>query len=220
MNVLVVAPHPDDESIGCGGALCVHADDGAAVSAVFMTSGEAGLASMPAYEARRLREAEAVSAAEILGIARLEFLRLPDWSLGEHTDAAVENLTALLDAAQPDIIYVPNPKDAHPDHRAAAVAVHDAVSRWHGAPQLLAYEVWTPLGAYDTVVDVSAHMDRKLAAIRCHRSQLTKVDFVRATRALNDYRGAIDARYEFAEVFARVPLDTPLPAAVFRTGWG
>ena len=69
MNVLVVAPHPDDESIGCGGTICLHAGRGDRVAAVFLTSGECGLSDMPKLEATRMREREAEEAAGILGIS-------------------------------------------------------------------------------------------------------------------------------------------------------
>ena len=79
MNVVVIAPHPDDEAIGCGGSICLHHSRGDRVTAVFLTSGELGLKHLPADEACRIREAEARAAATILGIAAIDFLRLPDW---------------------------------------------------------------------------------------------------------------------------------------------
>src|SRR5438093_1072629 len=84
MNVLVVAPHPDDESIGCGGALCLHAQKGDRVVAVFLTSGELGLKHFPCEKAWQIREREARAAAKILGLAEIFFLRQPDWSVGER----------------------------------------------------------------------------------------------------------------------------------------
>ena len=65
MNVLVVVPHPDDESIGCGGTICLHAARGDRVAAVFLTSGELGLRKLPQEKAWRVREREAEKAAEI-----------------------------------------------------------------------------------------------------------------------------------------------------------
>jgi len=76
MNILVIAPHPDDETIGCGGALCLHAAKGDRVVVVFLTSGELGLKELAPAKAWQVRESEAQAAAKHLGITRLEFLRL------------------------------------------------------------------------------------------------------------------------------------------------
>src|SRR5687767_8382251 len=66
MIVLVIAPHPDDECIGCGGAICRHVQRGDKVHAVFLTSGELGLKELPREQAWQMREEEARNAAKIL----------------------------------------------------------------------------------------------------------------------------------------------------------
>ena len=73
-------------------------------------------------------------------------------------------------------------------------------------PDLRAYEVWTPLAAYDHARDVSAVMPRKLRALRCHASQLGHFRYDRAGRGLNRYRGAMATRTAYAEVFASPAL--------------
>ena len=95
-NILVIAPHPDDESIGCGGTLCRHTARGDRVVAVFLTSGELGLEHLPREEAWRVREGEAEAAAEVLGLADLIFLRCPDWFVGEGVDEAAALLRPIL----------------------------------------------------------------------------------------------------------------------------
>ncbi len=92
MNVLVIAPHPDDESIGCGGTISLHAERGNRVTVVFLTSGEHGLQKLPEEKARRVREREAEKAAAILGIASVTFLSLPDGHVGDHVGKAAEAL--------------------------------------------------------------------------------------------------------------------------------
>src|SRR5258706_2559089 len=96
MNVLVIAPHPDDEVIGCGGALCRHADRGDRVSVVFLTSGELGLKRLPREEAWAIREREATAAAAELGIAALDFWHGPDWVLAEHIEETAARLREAL----------------------------------------------------------------------------------------------------------------------------
>jgi LmbE family N-acetylglucosaminyl deacetylase len=207
MNVLVIAPHPDDETIGCGGTLCLHARRGDHITVVYLTSGELGLKHLPRQAAWLLREREAARAAKILGVARVFFLRLADWFVGDAVEKGAAKLRPILKRAKPDLIYLPHEMDWHPDHKAALPLVRAALKDTGIlTPGLRAYEVWTPLTAHDQVEDISAVMPRKLRALRAHKSQLQEFDYVRAVSGLNQFRGALAARRPFAEVFQSVEL--------------
>ena len=212
MNILVIAPHPDDEAIGCGGTLRLHADRGDRITAVFLTSGELGLDHLPPEDARRIRETEAAAAAEILGLARLEFLRLPDWFVGENLAATARQIASLLESETPARIYLPHPEDNHPDHRATLPALREALRTTGAEPDLFAYEVWTPLTRAEEIEDITPTMRAKLRAIRCYRSQLAAFRYDRAARGLAQYRGALHARSAFAEAFeSLLPASIPTP---------
>ena len=207
LNVLVIAPHPDDESIGCGGALCLHARRGDLIAAVYLTSGELGLKHLPRNKARLIREREARRAAKILGVTRLLFCRLPDWFVGENVIQAAKRLVPLLKRAKPDLIYLPHIQEWHPDHKAAWPIVRAALKAARiPRPELRAYEVWTPLSEYDHVEDISRMMTRKLRALRAHRSQLKHFDYRRAVIGLDQFRGALAGRCRYAEVFQTISL--------------
>jgi LmbE family N-acetylglucosaminyl deacetylase len=209
--VLVVAPHPDDESIGCGGTICLHRQRGDSVHVVFLTSGELGLKDLPRDQAWQVRQAEAENAAGVLGVSSLTFLRLRDWFLAEQIAQAAIALRPLLQKQAPVRIYVPHARDGHPDHRAAAPIVRAALRELTGpVPAVLGYEVWTPLADFDHVEDISALMRQKLRAIRCYRSQLSQFRYDFAIRGLNRFRGAIAGRCRYAEVFSAIPLDMRL----------
>jgi N-acetylglucosamine malate deacetylase 1 len=207
MNILVIAPHPDDETIGCGGALCQHAARGDRVVVVFLTSGELGLKAMAPQKAWRIREAEAKAAARHLGISRVEFFRLPDWEVGDQIKRGARLLLPILKAEVPKMVYVPHPRDGHPDHQAALPLLRTAL-RVVRLPdvEVRAYEVWTPLSEFDHVEDITRVMPRKLRALRAHRSQLGEFDYQRAVRGLNQYRGVVTAKCPYAEVFQSVPV--------------
>ena len=207
MNILVIAPHPDDEAIGCGGSLCLHADSGEHICVVFLTSGELGLDHLPPAEAWRVREAEAAAAAKIQGIAAIEFLRLPDWTSGEHIEEGAARLHPILRREKPELIYLPHPAEWHPDHQAALPILTQALAESAiRNPELRAYEVWTPLGTSDCVEDITSTMRRKLAAVRCYPSQLSEFRYDRAVRGLNQYRGALAGHCAFAEVFQSIEI--------------
>lgn len=202
MNILVIAPHPDDETIGCGGTLRLHANEGAHIEAVWLTSGELGLKNLPAHRARQIREAEAKRAGKILGLAETTFLGYPDWHVAEKSQAIQRDLIPILRRLHPDKIYFPHPGDAHPDHQPVCALVKKAIQRSRIAkPELRAYEVWTPLTQADYVVNISRMMPGKIKALRAHRSQLRAFDYVSAVRGLNRYRGALAGRCLYAEVF-------------------
>lgn len=206
-NVLVIAPHPDDEVIGCGDAVRLRAERDERVAAVFLTSGELGLKSLPQIQAWKIRENEARQAARVLGLAELYFLRQPDWMLGEHVSAAAGLLRKVLASEKPDVIYLPHPKDGHPDHQATLPILRTALSSQLALkPELLAYEIWTPLAQCDVVVDISSVMPRKLRALRAHRSQLEEFDYARAVSGLNQFRGTLAGKCRYAEVFQHLSL--------------
>jgi LmbE family N-acetylglucosaminyl deacetylase len=209
VNVLVIAPHPDDESIGCGGTIASHIAAGDRVEVVFLSSGELGLKQLPRDEAWRVREAEAHKAADALGIANIQFLRFPDWFVGDNIQEAGVALRPIVQAGRPDLIYVPHALEWHPDHKAslpvlAAAYTQSALT----TPAIRTYEVWTPLAEYDHVEDINRFMELKLAAIRCYASQIVDLPYDRAIEGLNRYRGEMAARCAYAEVFSTPDLPT------------
>lgn len=207
MSILVIAPHPDDEVIGCGGAVRLCVERGERVSVAFLTSGELGLKHLPHARAWKIREAEARNAARILGLKKLYFLRQPDWMLGDHTAAVAKRLKSVIKAESPRVVYLPHLKDGHPDHKFALPILRAALNGIRGVkPRLLAYEVWTPLATHDVVTDISKVMSRKLHALRAHRSQLDEFDYVKAVMGLNQFRGALAGKCRFAEVFQTLSL--------------
>jgi LmbE family N-acetylglucosaminyl deacetylase len=202
-TVLVLAPHPDDEAIGCGGTICLHHERGEPVRVVFLTSGERAISGVAPETVRTMREEEANAAADILGTLGIDFLRLPDLALAENVEPGGRVLAELLEAHAPGIIYLPHPAESHPDHAASFPLVCAAlalVPRDY-RPELRGYEVWTPMARYDWPEDITPVMTRKLRAIRCYRSQLQAFRYDRAVRGLNQFRGCLAARCRYAEVF-------------------
>src|SRR5262249_39009125 len=179
----VVAPHPDDEAIGCGGAVCLHRQHGDEVHVAFLTSGEHYTDATPPDTNRAVREAEAEAAGRVLDVQGVECLRLPDLGLSENVDVAARRLARVRAERAPGIISLPHPAEAHPDHAAALPIVRAALA---GAPpELRGYEVWSPLTDYHWVEDVIEVMARKLRAVRCYRSQLQQFRYDRAVRGVN-----------------------------------
>ena len=204
MNVLVVAPHPDDEAIGCGGAICLHADRGDRVAVAFLTSGELGVKGLEREAVWQLRETEAGAAAGILGVADLVFLRQQDFALGDHVDEAAQALAPVIARERPELLYFPHPGEWHPDHRAAEAIVRRALERAAIRTRARLYEVWTPMAEYDDGQDITSVIQRKLRAVRAYDSQVRQLRYDRGVRGLNQFRGALAWGCRYAEVFRTV----------------
>jgi LmbE family N-acetylglucosaminyl deacetylase len=204
-RVLVISPHPDDESIGCGGTLRAHVLAGDRVEVVFLTSGEAGGHGKPPDETARIREAEARAAGNILGVRAIDFWRQPDSKL-RVTAALIERLRAKLKHFRPHTIYVTHDREMLGDHMAAARLVKQALANFSNGserPEVLMFEVWTPLQQMDHIVDISRHVRTKQRAIRAYQSQCEVMSFDEAALALNRYRGEMHSwpGGDYAEIF-------------------
>jgi N-acetylglucosamine malate deacetylase 1 len=177
-SVLVIAPHADDEAIGCGGTIAL----AGSATIVFLTgTGE--------------RRAEAESAARTLGAGELVFLELAEGSLGA---ARPERLRAIIDRVDPERVLAPFPLDRHLDHVDAARLVASALDG-ETAP-VWCYEVWSPLDP-NRLVDISAVVETKLEAIGRHVSQTSRHDFGEAALGLNRYRSLLAPGATHAEAF-------------------
>ena len=209
-RVLVISPHPDDEAIGCGGTLRAHALAGDRVEVVFLTSGEAGGHGTPPDETARIRELEAKNAAHILGVRTIEFWQQPDSKLRVTKDL-VERLRTKLNCFQPQAIYVTHDREMLGDHAAAARLVKQALTNFstgNGKPEVLMFEVWTPLQKMDHIVDISRYVKTKLRAIRAYKSQCDVMSFDEAALALNRYRGEMHSwpGGDYAEIFKHLKI--------------
>jgi LmbE family N-acetylglucosaminyl deacetylase len=188
-RALVLAPHADDEALGCGGVVYKHHLAGDHVTAVFMTDGSQGYEMAGTLRGQALieaREQEARAAAEILGIGQCLFLRNADAAL-EASPATVAQLQRVLEARRPDIVYVPSPLDTHRDHRQTCAIAARALANCSWELQVYLYELWSPITANCAVI---IDLDRKLQAIRCYRSQMDERQLYLAVASnLARYRG-------------------------------
>lgn len=225
-SALVVAPHYDDEVLGCGGLTAQLAAAGAEVGVLFLTDGaaSAGEGEDPAAHAA-LRRREAAAAAEVLGIRWSEHLGLPDGRLEHRVGAAAEGIARLLAEHRPRLLLVPSPLEVTADHRAAFTALHRVLSPLRegagsstaeenalaGAAaelEVLAYEVNRPLFP-NLLVDVSAEISKLEAAMACYASQQRRHDYLQARLGLARFRTlSLPAGVEAAEAYFRLtPAD-------------
>lgn len=187
MNILVLSAHPDDDAIGCGGRIRLHTYNHDQVWALYLTSGELGVPGDPLEDVIAQREDEARAAGAILGISHLAFWHEPDGELPVLPEL-VERVRAFIAEHAITIVYAPHDEEGHRDHVAAAriarAALSPGVEGWY-------YELWTPMVSYGSTVDISGVINEKIAAIRAHRSQVSRIKFDEAALALARYRGEL-----------------------------
>lgn len=194
-RVLVVAPHPDDESIGCAGALILHKRAGAKVIVACVTDGRSSRAlGLDAEEMARRRRVEANACARLLEIDSLEWLGLPDGAW--HDDQLLARLEILMERHDPDLVYAPSCVDFHPEHRKVAAVLGRFWARSPAKSQTVRiYPVQVPLtpALANLAVDITDVISRVRDVMHAYTTQLANMP-----RAVRQRRYAA-CRYRLGE---------------------
>jgi LmbE family N-acetylglucosaminyl deacetylase len=206
---IVFAPHQDDETLGCGGAIALKREQGVPVAVVFLTDGKASHLNHPKVNSEELvetRKQEAVTALTTLGVkpSEIHFLDQSDGSLS-HLNATqhqhlLDQVIQLLQSFNPQEVYVPYRKDIHPDHEATYALVQAAILKSNLQVELLQYPVWTRWNACEFDLksqDLANSYRLPIAPVRNKK-----------IKALEAYRS------QYLPLFPEVP--TPLPPGFLR----
>ncbi len=186
-RVMVLAPHVDDEAIGCGGTLLLHRQAGDPVQVVYVLADD---------HRQEAREQEGNRVGGILGSAPTH-LRCP-----QQIERVREALKPLMLRERPDVTYVPWWLDNHEGHVVVSQAVGQLLEAGIACGELWCYEVWTPL-IPNRIVDITSVLDQKTRLLEQYTSQMDKNDIVSMAVGLSRYRGGLlaDKGSVAAEVF-------------------
>lgn len=215
-QVLVIAPHPDDEVLGCGGAIARHADRGDDVHVLVVTRGDPQL--YPQDDEAAIRR-EIDAAHGVLGVATTTQLDFPAPRLDTIPGYQLADaIAAILRRLQPQTVYLPHAGDIHLDHQRvfqAALVAARPINRC-SVRQLLCYETlseteWSPprgdqVFIPNVFVDIAPFLERKLKAMACYEAELQAFPHPRSLQALTalaELRGAT-VGLTAAEAFALV----------------
>ncbi len=185
-KTLIVAPHPDDESLGCGGAIALLKQFNVEVEVLILSDGtlsHPNSLKFPADKLRDLRENEMLKALNILGVQKenATFFRYRDRSVPDENSAiAAAECRNYLNEIKPQTILVPWRRDPHPDHRAACSLMKAA----NEAAKIIEYPIWlweiaesADAPKFEEVsafrLDISSVSAQKQRAIHAHESQVT-----------------------------------------------
>lgn len=180
LDILVLAAHPDDAELGCGGTIVKYVAEGKKVGIIDFTRGELGTRGTA-----DTRKAEAEASASILGLSVRDNLGFRD-GFFTNDEAHQKQVIQQIRKYQPEIVLANAVTDRHPDHGKAASLAFDSCfysgltkveTALDGKPQ----SAWRPKALYhyiqsqyivpDVVLDVSAHWDRKMEAVKAFKSQ-------------------------------------------------
>jgi LmbE family N-acetylglucosaminyl deacetylase len=203
--VIVLAPHPDDETFGCGGTIAMLTQSGVPVDVAFMTRGEQGTEASAAQsleESRRvaeLRAREALAACNILGVRQVGFLDGNDTRLRDQPELT-SSIVNLLQNAEYHRVFCPWQHDSHDDHRATFALLKSAVATLNREQSFWLYEVWRPLSA-NTFVPIDNTIATKCRAMEQYPSQLSQLNYREGFLGLSAYRSLFCPTSRYAEAF-------------------
>jgi LmbE family N-acetylglucosaminyl deacetylase len=219
-RVIVFAPHPDDETLGCGGTIAKKIAEGYEVLIVVMTDGRFlllksfGIDCEPTPEqVKEIRRCEVLRATKILGVPEenVIFLDFVDGTLWEDEKAAEEKVAAILEKYAPSEVYFPYERDGHPDHQAANRIVRRAVRKLGMKPIMYRYTIMHKFARFGPLiesifsifkrdrvrVDVSDFLSLKKEAVKEFKSELTAISPVQSKPHTKDFKKFLKKKEEF-----------------------
>lgn len=187
-RLLILAPHPDDDIIGCGGTILKNIEEGRDVQTIYLTDGAYRSGPYSPSDMVRVRREEALRVSEEIGGRPplfLDCVAAPTFSI---TEPKVRELAEMVNDFGPDAIWIPFAFDHHPDHRRAnALLLRILSDHYADEVNIYSYEIWSMLPA-NILVDISPWMEKKRRALALFRSQSTGFDYVHAATGTNSYR--------------------------------
>jgi len=206
-QILVLAPHPDDEVFGCGGAILRHVEHGQPVAVIVVTDGSYGVSAEEADAYVAQRRNESIAAARLIGYGVPVFWNYRDREIS-YSEKMVQKIREAITDVGADLVYSPSVFEMHPDHRALGMIVVEAVRRLGKGVRLALYEVGMPL-CPNLLLDISDLATRKMAAMACFVSQNARQRYDLDIAALNRYRTyTLPAHVTAAEAYILLAAET------------
>ena len=217
-QILIVSAHPDDMEIGMGGTIAKLVEESAEITSVVVTDG--GRASNPfgwtEVRMAEVRRAEALRAAEVLGVKDVIFCDQPDAADEVDVKSVKRMLVEVMTRLKPAEVYTLHEElDRHMGHRQAGRLVRESIGEWGLTPSggVWAYEVWGPFARWDRIEYIDPYVEKKRLAIAEYRSQVATIPYGDGVLGLNRWRAVFADPMEdapastYAEVFLRVDLE-------------
>ncbi len=212
-NILVIAPHPDDDVLGAGGTMVEASIQGKGVFSVYITDGRSSPRIDPSISDEEMvlrRENEALAALKAVGAVGGFFLRKRSSELeGEEGEKTQNELVEIIRWIAPGEVFLPAPYERHRTHQRCTRLAIEALRTAAGVkPILLGYSLWGCFWAEEgrVVRDISAHVRKKVEAVLAHSTQIAYKNYQQGILGKNNYEAIFWESHEpqkmgFAEIF-------------------
>jgi LmbE family N-acetylglucosaminyl deacetylase len=184
-KILIVAPHPDDETIGCGGILALY---GKQCDVLLLTDGKKGVSNITErteQEVKELRQREFYKVMKFFEVHKVDTLNIEDQAVYKNKKVILE-----YPIKQYSYIFVPNSYEHHIDHKVVYEIFKTMKFQQKSKGKIIEYEVWSPIANPNLFLDISAVIEKKIFAVSQYLSQLECFDYVNLCKGINKYRGA------------------------------
>lgn len=202
-RILVLAPHADDEALGCGGTIALCVSKGAEVRVAVISDGGGMLTASGDGRATIIekRRQESREASGILGVAHMYYLDFPDGELRPHKGEIREKIVGIVSQFMPDVVLSPSPLDAHDDHITVSEVARELLSPLHEL-KVGFYEIYETI-RFNSLVDISAVLDIKERAVLAYRYSLFDIPevFLESAKGLNRFRSLHTRQMGYYEAF-------------------
>lgn len=213
-TILCICAHSDDQIFGPGGTLAKYASEGSKVYTIICSYGELSHPHLKPEVIIKTRIEEAQAADKVIGGSGVTFLGLKEGKFRENPDT-ITQLVAIIRKHKPSKIFTHANDDPHPDHRAVFDLVKESYDKSKHKGSVYTFDVWTPFStkkrdAPKLVVDISKTFKKKMAAVKCFKSQLGLWGFIInnnymvAGNVVKNFFAGLTYGHTFAEVFYKL----------------
>ncbi|SEQ15263.1 PIG-L deacetylase family protein [Butyrivibrio sp. TB] len=193
-RILIIAPHPDDEIIGCGSILVQY---GRQCDVLLLTDGAKGHRIWSESRTRRIRKREFEQVMNLCNVMDYSSKGIRDRELKKVFDCYQG-----FGFSKYNMVFVPNRKEDHPDHKASfyQLLIHHIFH--HIRADIYQYEVWTPIDNPTHMIDISNTIEKKVDVLGIYESQIKEFDYINAVYDLNGKRGQMN-NVAYAECYRK-----------------
>jgi LmbE family N-acetylglucosaminyl deacetylase len=208
MKILIIVAHPDDEVLGCGGAIASYTDQGHEVTSIIFTYGENSNLNESPRKLAKTRSSESIRAGKILGVKKMYFLGLPDNTLSEEIkdESLYKKLLTIIRERKPNIILTHSIDDYHPAHRNVAKLIKKLVSENKLKSRIYTFAIGIPIRAVQKnkpklIIDTTRYQSKKKMALKQFKSQHWNFNYFGNLSKIKDYIYGIFHDKKSVEVF-------------------
>lgn len=199
---LILAPHADDETIGCGGLI---AKNPTQFDVYCLTNGFKGIPEPISYEEKiAIRKKEFFETMEKAGVNYYHFFEdIDDKRLIMRYDKF-----KTISLSDYDYIFIPNILDQHRDHKSVAIMLKELMKDrpYKKNVKIVMYEIWSTLAAPNIYIDIEDTITKKINLLQNYKSQIKSHDYIRAVEGLNAYRG-LAPHLQYAEAYCMLDVN-------------